>query len=90
MFVGTSNLQRQMMLSVLAFKAGVSSSGDLFQSGFDTHSAHDRDHEPLMSHLTDSIDFLWTYAEQLGVADRLTLLIASDFSRTPFYNGGGG
>jgi uncharacterized protein (DUF1501 family) len=89
-FAGTSNLKTQMMLSVLAFKAGVASSAGLYQGGFDTHSAHDADHMPLLSHLTDSLDFLWNYAEEQGVADRITLVIGSEFGRTPYYNSGDG
>lgn len=77
---------QQVQMAVLAFKSGVASSADLFLPGFDTHTDHDQDHEPLMGLLTDAIDYLWTYAEEQGVADRLTVMISSDFGRTPFYN----
>lgn len=83
---GSSDLLTQIQLSVLAFSAGVACSGDLYVKGFDTHNDHDQDHEPRLAHLADAIDYLWTYAEEQGVADRLTLLIASDFARTPYYN----
>ena len=36
--------------------------------------------------LTDSVDFLWDYAELHGVADRLVVVMGSDFGRTNFYN----
>lgn len=87
---GRSNLKTQIMFSILGFKAGVASSADLYQPGFDTHAYHDNDHASLLSYLTDSIDFLWTYAEQQGVADRITLVIGSEFARTPYYNSGDG
>ena len=29
---------------------------------------------------------LWTLAEEKGLADRITLVIGSDFGRTPYYN----
>jgi uncharacterized protein (DUF1501 family) len=32
------------------------------------------------------IDLFWTHAEEAGVADRITLVIGSDFGRTPQYN----
>jgi len=83
---GSSDLLTQIQLSVLAFSAGVACSGDLYVKGFDTHNDHDQDHEPRLAHLADAIDYLWTYAEEQGVADRLTLMIASDFARTPYYN----
>jgi len=40
----------------------------------------------LLEHTTDAIDFFWRSAEQAGIADRLTLVIGSDFGRTPHYN----
>ena len=59
-FGGTywSELRRQAQLVVLAFKTGVAVSADLHLGGFDTHRAHDTDHEWLLGNLTDGVDFL--------------------------------
>ena len=81
-----STLRRQAQLTVLAFKTGVAVSADLWLGGFDTHADHDPDHEWLLGNLTDSVDFLWEYAEEHGVADRMVVVIGSDFGRTNFYN----
>ena len=81
-----SNLRRQAQLTVLAFKTGVAVSADLWLGGFDTHATHDPDHEWLLANLTDSVDYLWEYAEDHGVADRMVVVIGSDFGRTNFYN----
>ena len=81
-----STLRRQAQLAVLAFKTGVAVSADLWLGGFDTHSYHDPDHEWLLANLTDSVDYLWEYAEEHGVADRMVVVIGSDFGRTNFYN----
>ena len=81
-----STLRRQAQLAVLAFKTGVAVAADLWLRGFDTHATHDPDHEWLLGNLTDSIDYLWEYAEEHGVADRLVVVIGSDFGRTNFYN----
>ena len=81
-----SALRRQAQLAVLAFKTGVAVSADLWLSGFDTHSYHDADQAWLLGNLTDSVDYLWDYAEIHGVADRLVVLMGSDFGRTNFYN----
>ena len=81
-----SSLRRQAQLTVLAFKTGVAVSADLFLGGFDTHDNHDRDHEWLLGNLTNSVDYLWDYAEAHGVANRLVVVIGSDFGRTNFYN----
>ena len=81
-----STLRRQAQLTVLAFKTGVAVSADLWLGGFDTHATHDPDHEWLLGNLTDSVDYLWEYAEDHGVADRMVVVIGSDFGRTNFYN----
>lgn len=85
-----SNLPQQVQLTAAAFEAGVASAADLLLRGFDTHQNHDALHEPLISHLNDGIDLLWTMAEERGFADRLTVVIGSDFSRTPRYNADNG
>ena len=85
-----STLRRQAQLTVLAFKTGVAVSADLWLGGFDTHANHDPDHEWLLGNLTDSVDYLWDYAEEHGVADRLVVVMGSDFGRTNFYNAGAG
>ena len=85
-----STLRRQVQLTVLAFKTGVAVSADLWLTHFDTHANHDPDHEWLLGNLTDSVDYLWDYAEEHGVADRMVVVMGSDFGRTNFYNSGDG
>lgn len=82
----SNQLMQQMQITALAFKSGTACSADIVLKGFDTHAFHDRDQWPLLSELTTGIDYLWDYAEEQGIADRLTVLIASDFARTPWYN----
>ena len=85
-----STLRRQAQLTVLAFKTGVAVSADLWLGGFDTHTNNDPEQNWLLANLTDSVDYLWDYAETHGVADRLVVVIGSDFGRTNFYNSGDG
>ena len=85
-----SSVRRQAQLAVLAFKTGVAVSADLWLGGFDTHANHDPLHEWLLGRLTDGVDYLWEYAEVHGVADRMVVVIGSDFGRTNFYNSGNG
>lgn len=80
-------LHRQAQLVVAAYKAGVGVAGNLFHSNFDTHSDHDAEQSARMSELLGLVKFLWDEAERQGVADRLVVLICSDFGRTPQYNG---
>ena len=82
----TNEVKRQAQLAVLAFKAGVAVSADMFSGRFDTHTNHDADHAPLLAELTNSVDYLWDYAEQQGLADRLVVVMGSDFGRTNQYN----
>ena len=81
-----SSLRSQAQLTVLAFKTGVAVSADLHLGGFDTHGNHDTDQAWLLGNLTRSVDYLWDYAEAHGVADRLVVVLGSDFGRTNFYN----
>ena len=85
-----STLRRQAQLTVLAFKTGVAVSADLWLGGFDTHANNDPEQEWLTANLTDSVDYLWEYAETHGVADRLVVVLGSDFGRTNFYNAADG
>ena len=85
-----STLRRQAQLTVLAFKTGVAVSADLWLGGFDTHANNDPEQEWLTANLTDSVDYLWDYAETHGVADRLVVVLGSDFGRTNFYNAADG
>ena len=87
---GQSNLRRQIQMTIAAFEAGVASASDLIDYGYDTHADHDSLHTALYTHLTDSLDLFWTLAEEKGIANRITLVIGSDFSRTPLYNADNG
>ena len=81
-----SFLRMQAQLTVLAFKTGAAVSADLFLGGFDTHDQHDNNQGAGIYLLTAGVDYLWDYAETHGVADRMFVVIGSDFGRTNFYN----
>ena len=84
------NLKQQMQGALLVFKSGLGSAADISFGGFDSHENHDAIHESLYLHLADSIGYFWDYAEALGLADRIVMVIGSDFGRTNFYNDGQG
>jgi len=86
----SSNLKQQMQGALLVFKSGLGSAADLALGGFDSHDIHDPVSEALLSQFADAVHFFWDYAEELGLADRIVLVIGSDFSRTNFYNDGNG
>ena len=86
----SSNLKQQMQGALLVFKSGLGSAADLALGGFDSHDIHDPVSEALLAQFADAVHFFWDYAEELGLADRIVLVIGSDFSRTNFYNDGNG
>ena len=86
----SSNLKQQMQGALLVFKSGLGSAADLALGGFDSHDIHDPVSEALLTQFADAVHFFWDYAEELGLADRIVLVIGSDFSRTNFYNDGNG
>jgi hypothetical protein len=85
-----NRLTSQVNFALLAFRAGVSCTADLQQGGFDSHNDNDTQQIQLLGELTDALDYLWDFAEALGIADRLLVIVGSDFSRTPYYNSGNG
>lgn len=85
-----SQVKRQSQVACAAFAAGISRSANLTLGGFDTHGNHDDTHIPRMAALLEGVDFLWDEAERQGIADKLTVMVGSDFGRTPGYNGGNG
>ena len=82
----TSNLKQQMQASLTVMQSGLGSSADLTLGSFDSHINHDAIHAALYTHLADAITFFWDYAEKLGLADRILLVVGSDFGRTNRYN----
>ena len=85
-----SNLKQQMQAALTVMQSGLGSSADLSLGGFDSHENHDAIHDALYTHLADAITFFWDYAEKLGLADRILLVVGSDFGRTNSYNDGNG
>lgn len=86
----TSSLKQQIQGALLVFKSGLGAAADLSLGGFDSHEQHDPVSEVLLSYFAEAVSFFWDYAEELGLADRILLVIGSDFSRTNFYNGTNG
>lgn len=88
--IESSKSLSQAQIAVLSFKAGVTCAADIELGGYDTHANHDSLHSTALSNMGELLEYLWSYAEQHGVADRMTVLVGSDFARTPYYNNGAG
>ena len=76
--------------AIAAFTSGVSVSVDLIYGGFDTHGNNDEGQASRLSGLVTRVDELWQRAEEHGLAERLVVVIGSEFSRTNYYNGNDG
>jgi len=83
-------LQRSVQLALAAYQAGITISVNLNIGGFDTHGDHDRSQIPRLNELLMGIDFAWEEATRRGIADRVVIVVGSDFGRTPGYNDGNG
>ena len=86
----STGLKGQAELAVAAFASGLAVSANLNLGGFDTHGTHDEDQTAALTLLLEGIDHLWEQLVLRGLQDRVTVLIGSDFGRTPFYNTGDG
>ncbi|MFT5358441.1 MAG: hypothetical protein ACI9KE_005679 [Polyangiales bacterium] len=82
--------QSQAATALAAMKAGLGASASILVSDFDTHARHEERTAVLMPGLTDTITYAYDLAGELGILDRLTIVVSSEFSRTPEYGMNGG
>lgn len=84
------NLKSQAQVVSAAFKANLAASANLNIGGFDTHGSHDQNQYRALGNLLEGLHFLQECLKYFGIADKTTVVIGSDFGRTPFYNSGNG
>ncbi|MGF1779780.1 DUF1501 domain-containing protein [Vibrio nomapromontoriensis] len=82
--------QDNIRIIMAAFASGQTSAASVGFGSFDSHGNNDEKQATQLSNLNNVVDYVWTMAESLGVSDQLTVIITSDFSRTPKYNNGNG
>ena len=83
-------LSQQAEIALASFKAGVCVSANLSIGQFDSHANNDRDQMKLIPELLDGIDYTLRRAEELGIRDKLVVVMQSEMGRTPNYNKGDG
>ena len=86
----SNGLPGQAEVAVAAFASGIAVSANMHMGGFDTHGNHDFNHIRRLTQLLEGIDHLWNEIERAQLQDKVTVLVGSDFGRTPFYNDGNG
>lgn len=72
------------------FQAGVSAAATFEQGGFDTHGNHDQNQQEALGFFVARLRYVLLRAAQMGLRDKLYVLVTSDFGRTPRYNSGNG
>jgi uncharacterized protein (DUF1501 family) len=82
----STGLKGQAEIAVAAFASGLAVSASLNLGGFDTHDDHDEDQARALTALLEGVDHLWEQVVLRGLQDKVTIIIGSDFGRTPFYN----
>ena len=86
----SSGLEGQAEVATAAFASGIAVSANMHIGGFDTHGNHDQNHSRRLTQLLEGLDHLWTQIEINNLQDKVTVLVGSDFGRTPFYNDNNG
>ncbi|MEJ2042532.1 MAG: DUF1501 domain-containing protein [Reinekea sp.] len=85
-----SGTQRHMRVGAAGFSTGMASSMQVGFGGFDTHGDHDNNHYPRIRRVLVDLHFLFRALEAYGVLNQTTIVVGSDFGRTPWYNDGDG
>ncbi|WP_028670021.1 DUF1501 domain-containing protein [Saccharospirillum impatiens] len=85
-----NNRQRQMRIGAAAMNAGMASSMQIGFGGFDTHNNHDNSHFQRIRTVLVDLHYLWRALDVYSIRDKTTIVLGSDFGRTPWFNGGEG
>ncbi len=93
-----SSIGTRLAMAYMVLKEGVSSFCTVNMDGFDTHQNHFSSHLPLMQGFARSLGALLTYlaatddpaAPTKKMIETTTVLVSSEFNRTPLFNGAGG
>src|SRR6185436_4437976 len=83
-------LSQQAEIALASFKAGVCVSANLSIGQFDSHANNDPDQMRLIPEFLAGIAYLVRRAGELGIRDKLVVVVQSEMGRTPTYNSGNG
>ena len=83
---GSILFRRQCQVAASAFKANLAMGANLVFGGFDTHDNHDARSFSLTGELMEGVEYLIAMLEYFGIREQTTVVISSDFGRTPYYN----
>jgi hypothetical protein len=81
----SGKLEQQAYVALRAFEGGLAAGANLVLPGWDSHSYNDRTQARRMNELFAALVYIKDEAEALGVADRVNIVIGSDFGRSTYY-----
>lgn len=73
-----------------SFGASAAAGGAIAFGDFDTHRNHDYLHAVVLARMLLVFSYALRKAESMGLSNRLTVALVSDFGRTPWYNSDNG
>jgi len=85
-----NNTRNHMRIGAAGFATGMASSMQVGFGGFDTHGNHDNSHYPRIRGVLTDLHFLLRALDAYSVREQTTVVVGSDFGRTPWYNDGDG
>ena len=83
-------IAQQAEIALASFKAGVCVSANLSIGQFDSHQNNDKDQMKLIPEFLEGIAYVLRRAVELGLREKLVVIIQSEMGRTPTYNNGNG
>src|SRR5205814_7055691 len=78
-------LAQQAEIALASFKAGVCVSANLSIGQFDSHANNDNDQMKLIPEFLAGIAYLLRRAEELGIREKIVVVVQSEMGRTPTY-----
>jgi len=88
--VPKGRLPQQAEIALACFKGGVCVSANISIGQFDSHANNDHDQMNLIPEFLAGIDYLVKRSEELGIREKLVIIVQSEMGRTPHYNKGDG
>jgi hypothetical protein len=83
-------LSQQVDIALASMKAGICVSANLTIGQFDSHNNNDEDQMKLIPEFLAGVDYLLRRSEELGIREKMVVVIQSEMGRTPTYNKGNG
>jgi len=82
--------RQQIEIALTGFASGLAVSANLKLGNFDSHDTNDADQMNLIPEFLAGVDYMMRRAEDIGIRDRLIVIMQSEMGRTPWYNQTGG